>query len=176
MIGKLLSFVRTEVDDAHVSDVKVDPGGGDNRTAQHFACPGDDSHPLAGDYVATAPSTGRGNEHVTGYIDPSNEPQAGPGEKRIYARDGDGAIVMVVWLKADGTLELGLDPSDAVAVASRVNERLDAIESKLNSLIGTYTGHTHPAPMGATSAPNPPTEDPLDPGQSTASETVKVQP
>lgn len=104
LISRLLSFVRTEEGDAHVSDAKVDPGGGANVTAHHFACPGDDSHPLPGDYVATSSSPGSGNEHVTGYIDPGNEPQAAAGEKRVYARDGDGAVTAVVWLKNDGTV------------------------------------------------------------------------
>jgi hypothetical protein len=101
-IATVLSFERTEVDDAQVSEVKVDPGGGANVTAQHFAPPGDDSHPLPGDFVATTASPGSGNEHATGYVDPANEPQSGPGEKRIYARNGDGAVTAVVWLKSDG--------------------------------------------------------------------------
>lgn len=105
-IAKLLSFVRGEKNGAKVSDVKADPGGGANVTAQHFASPGDDSHPLPGDYVAMAGARGTGRENAVGYIDPTNEPKAGPGEKRIYARDENGAVVVEVWLKNDGTATL----------------------------------------------------------------------
>ncbi len=175
LIAKLLSFVRTKADGAHVSDVKIDPGGEANLTAQHFACPGDDSHPLPGDYVASSPSTGSGTEQITGYIDPANAGQAGPGEKRIYSRDSSGTVVAVVWLRDDGTIEIGLDPTDAAAVASIVDARLDALESKLNGLITKYNTHVHPATMGSTS-PTATQETGLSPGSSTASATVKVQP
>lgn len=104
-IAKLLSFVRAKVDGkAHVTDVKADPGGGANVTAHHFAPPGDDSHPLPGDFVALAESPGSGNMHATGYIDPANEPKAEAGGKRIYSRDANGKVVAEAWLKADGTI------------------------------------------------------------------------
>lgn len=102
-IAKLLSFARSEVNGAKVSDVKVDPGGGANVTAQHFASPGDDSHPLPGDYVALTGVTGTGRANALGYLDPTNERKALPGDKRIYARDEDGATVVEVWLQNDGT-------------------------------------------------------------------------
>lgn len=102
-IAKLLSFVRGEANGSKVSDVKADPGGGANLTAQHFADPGDDSHPLPGDYVAMGGAAGTGRVNAVGYLDPKNEQKAQAGEKRIYARDGNGDSVVEVWLKADGT-------------------------------------------------------------------------
>jgi hypothetical protein len=51
LIAKLLSFVRVERNGAKINDVKVDPGGGPNITAEHFAPIGDDAHPLPGDFV-----------------------------------------------------------------------------------------------------------------------------
>lgn len=103
VIGKILSFVRVSRNGANVSDVKLDPGGGPVVTAEHFSTPGDDSHPLPGDYVraATVPQSGRFAS--TGYVDPGNQQKAQPGEKRIYARDDNGAQVVEVWLKNDGT-------------------------------------------------------------------------
>jgi len=102
-IAKLLSFVRSLAGDAKVSDVKVNPGGGANVTAQHFSTPGDDSHPMPGDYVATVPVQRTGSEVAVGYLDPLNEPKALSGDKRIYARDADGVVIVEVWLKNDGT-------------------------------------------------------------------------
>lgn len=101
-IAKLLSFVRSVAGGAQVSDVKVDPGGLANVTAQHFADPGDDSHPLPGDYVVVVKAAGTGRVNSVGYLDPKNEQKAGPGEKRIYARDSGGERVVEVWLKATG--------------------------------------------------------------------------
>lgn len=106
-IAKLLSFVRGESHGAQVSDVKADPGGGANVTAQHFASPGDDAHPLPGDYVALEGAVGTGRANAVGYLDPRNEQKAGPGDKRVYARDADtGATVAELWLKSDGTATL----------------------------------------------------------------------
>lgn len=90
--------------ESKVSDVKVDPGGGANITAQHFAPTGDDAHPLPDDYAATMSVPRTGSEVAIGYIDPKNEQKAQPGDKRIYARDPeDGSTVVEVWLKNDGT-------------------------------------------------------------------------
>lgn len=103
-IGKLLSFVRAVRNGAQVNDVKLDPGGGPLITAEHFSSPGDDSHPLPGDYVRVGDVPQSGREAVTGYVDPANAHKAQPGEKRLYARDEDGAEVAEVWLKNDGTV------------------------------------------------------------------------
>ena len=103
-IARLLSFVRLTRNDVKVSDVKVNPGGGPNITAEHFADAGDDAHPLITDYVALNTDSGSGRETAIGYLDPLNEPKAQPGDKRIYGRDAEsGAVVVEVWLKNDGT-------------------------------------------------------------------------
>lgn len=102
-ITRILSFVRALANGAKVSDVKTDPGGGANITAQHFAPPGDDSHPLPDDYAATMPVTRSGSEVAVGYLDPKNEQKAQLGDKRIYARDPeDGSTIVEVWLKNTG--------------------------------------------------------------------------
>ena len=103
-IATILSFVRAVANGAKVSDVKVDPGGGAIITAQHFSAPGDDSHPLTTDYVATLDVERTGSEAAVGYVDPLNTPKALEGDKRIYARDpSDGSVIVEVWLKNDGT-------------------------------------------------------------------------
>lgn len=103
-IGKLLSFTRVVRDGGNVSDVKVDPGGGANITGEHFADPGDDSHPLPQDYPISVPLEREGVFPVVGYTDPSNTPKALPGEKRIYGRDENGTVIGEVWIKNDGTV------------------------------------------------------------------------
>lgn len=102
-IGKLLSFTRVPDGDAKYSDAKVDSGGGANIEGEHFSAPGEDAYPLSADYVVTVEVQRSGGEVVVGYIDPKNDSKAAAGEKRIYARDGDGASIVEVWLKNDGT-------------------------------------------------------------------------
>ena len=103
-IGKVLSFLRLEANGAKVSDVKLDEGGGDNRTARHFAPAGDDSFPLVTDYTVQGNTPGEGSKAVLGYADPINTPKALEGDKLIIGRDpATGLEVVEVWLKSDGT-------------------------------------------------------------------------
>ena len=110
LIGLVLSFVRVSRNAVTISDVKTDPGGGPNITPEHFSAPGDDSHPLPGDYVYAGPTPQRGKYAAIGYMDPTNTPTAQPGDKRIYGRDSDsGAEVVQVWLQNDGTAIISND-------------------------------------------------------------------
>lgn len=105
-IGKLLQFMRLTRRGAELSESKINTGGGALTTAEHFAPPGDDSHPLPGDWTLSVGVQGSGRESVAGYIDPSNESKAATGEKRIYARGADGGQVAELWLKATGEATL----------------------------------------------------------------------
>lgn len=105
-LGKLLSFIRGDRNSAKVSDVKLNPGGGPNVTAEHFSAPGDDAHPLPGDYVVGVPIQRSGGSAVVGYLDPKNDQKAAAGDKRIYARNSAGASIVELWLKNDGTAVL----------------------------------------------------------------------
>jgi len=49
---------------------------------------------------------GTGKESIVGYADTINEPKALAGDKRIYARDSSGAVVVEVWLKNTGEAEI----------------------------------------------------------------------
>ena len=101
-LARLLSFIPLERNGAKVSDAKVDTGGGANITAQHSAPPGDDSQPLPKDTVILSKDTGTGRETAIGYIDTKSSQKAQAGEKRIYARDADGAEIAEVWIKNSG--------------------------------------------------------------------------
>ena len=165
-IAKLLSFVRVTRNDAKISDVKIDPGGGSNITAEHFAPAGDDSFPLKTDYVVTNDIPRAGGEAVVGYVDPINTPKANKGDKRIYARDANtGAAVIELWLKndgsgilsnANGSLEL---QANGDFLINGVKIDAAGIVTILNSLIlagKEIAGHDHPAgtPPGDTGPNN----------------------
>lgn len=95
---------------ARVSDVKFDPGGGNNITSEHFSDPGDDSYPMPGiDYAIAVDAQRKGSAAIVGYADPTNIPKALIGDKRIYARDVNGDSVAEVWLKSDGSIVISND-------------------------------------------------------------------
>lgn len=151
--GKVVEFIRVSDPDAFVSDVRFDAGGGDLLTGQHGAPPGEDSHPLETDHVLAVPLDGEGRWIVLGYIDPSNEPQASEGEKRLYARDANGNIVGVLWLKNSGRAELTgdnvhLGDAPAPAKISRddhVQSELTRLQNELIALKVWLDEHVHSA-------------------------------
>lgn len=157
LIGRILSFVRAERNGARISDVKTDPGGGPNVTAEHFGPPGDDGRPLPGDYVYGAPSPQRGRYAAVGYADPVSEPKAQPGEKRIYARNADGEVVAELWLKNDGAIEginangqFALEAGGAfVANGATMTTDGDVVTSDGISL----RAHVHVGNLGANTSP-----------------------
>lgn len=106
-IAKVISFAReVRRQSANVNVVRGDPGAGANATMEHFSASGDDSPPLAGDYVAGLPLQRSGGLAAVGVADPRNAGVAEPGEKRIYARDTSGAVVAEIYIEADGTITL----------------------------------------------------------------------
>ena len=100
----VLDVEVTERDGEKFYDIKVNPGPLDNVTAENLAPAGDDSPPLAGDYALLVESSGEGREVVAGYADTKNAKKSARGDKRVYARDSDGAQIAEVWIKNDGTI------------------------------------------------------------------------
>lgn len=103
VIGKLLSFARTTRDNAKQADIKIATSG-DTLTAQYVQGAGDDAVPLPGDYPLCVRIERAGRIVVVGFVEPDATQAAQAGERRMYARDGDRAEVVQIWLKNDGTL------------------------------------------------------------------------
>ena len=103
-LASVVEFLRHEDQGTPTPEVKCDPGDGDPSTVGHFAPPGVDAQPLAGDVAYLGEDVGRGVEQALAYQDPKNAGIAGPGEHRIYSRSSDGAIVAELWLMADGSI------------------------------------------------------------------------
>lgn len=104
-IATVLDAIRTQHGAAEVLSVTFDRGA-NILTGDSFGPCGDDSPPLPTDLALTHDGPRAGSANVGGYADPLNEGEAAGGEKRIYARDADGAIVGTVWLKGDGDIEI----------------------------------------------------------------------
>lgn len=114
-------------------DVKVSRGNEHNATARHFSSPGEDSHPLPGDYCALSSAAGTGRQTAVGYLDKINPPKSAPGEKRIYARDADGNVVCELWLKNIGEINISSIASGADVVINGVRIPADGSDVILPS-------------------------------------------
>lgn len=107
--GRVAEVLGTEdVDDegGHAAQVKADPGGGANLTADRYGPPGFDGAPLPGDTVRTIGGPGAGQEDAVGFADTKNPRVSKPGEGRVYARRSDGTPVAALYAKLDGSIEI----------------------------------------------------------------------
>ena len=155
-IAAIVEWARETLEDGvEIVMVKIDPGGGRNTRAQHFADPGDDSRPLLSDFVATTDSAGSGAEHVTGYHDVKAPGMAGPGEKFTYARDAGGTLVAFIWQKSTGEIVIEnaaggavvLEPGGDFVADNEITAQKGAATS-----VGLST-HLHLTAMGPSKPP-----------------------
>lgn len=109
-------------------DIKVKQFGA--KTADECAPFGDDGNPLKGMVAIYADTSESGDSVIIGYI---NENQiAAPGEKRFYSLKPDGSLSISVWLKNNGSMEIGGNTDNMVRYA-KLNAGLQAAMTKLNA-------------------------------------------
>lgn len=137
-LGKVLQAIKETKRDVTVRVIKATMRAGENVLAELFGPAGDDSPPLPDDMGFFANNSQTGGRSCLGFIDQVNEPQALPGERRLYARDSSGNPVVVVWLKGDGTLELNGDADNAV--------RFSKLKVAFDKLLDDFNNHTHSVP------------------------------
>lgn len=114
---------------------------------------GDDSQPINGADVVQAETA---NDEVTLIIGVVQQNQkARPGEKRIFATDEDGKVVIDIWLKNDGTGEFA-GTGDFLARFNELKSGFDQLKSDHNDLIQAFNSHMHAtAASGPPSTPTP---------------------
>lgn len=132
-IGEILEVIRTTSDaGAEQTDVKIDLGGGNVVTAILYQNPGEDSHPLAGEFALCVESVGRGGWAMIAAMDPRLVATAMAGERIVASRTALGALAAKVHLKADGTTEI--NGADFVAMAALVDSEISKLNSDITSL------------------------------------------
>lgn len=166
-LGEVISSARTTVDGSQAPEVTVDRGGDEIVTAHHFSAPGDDGPPLPGDLAYLGDDEGAGAAQAVGFQDPATPGKAAPGERRLYARSGPGAVAIELWLKADGSLVatglaggvLALGPDGSGRVGNALGEL--AVDAAGNVTWKTPLGtngaatHSHSTPFGPSGPPIP---------------------
>lgn len=181
LVGTVLEFLRTIVDDVPITDVKLDEGGEDTSTAELYQPAGFDSNPLLDDLVVAMRVPGKDRFVVVGYLDPVNEPTTEAGETRLYSRDADGNVVATVLLNIDGFVNLGIDdPENFIPRDDRLQAQLDEIKANIDDLQLAHDSHIHTTTatvgagpgLGVISAPTVTTTETYDVGD-TATDKVK---
>lgn len=116
------------------------------KTADECSPFGDDSNPVEGMDAIFCETEVGGEPIIIGYI--QKERLAKPGEKRIYSLDEDGFPATDIFLKNDGTIEVGGSDDNFVSYrplnqelesyASKLTSELTKIQTAITSLGGTY--------------------------------------
>ncbi len=101
-IGRVVAWAARTIG----GDTTNNPGGGALLRSTHAVPPGFDAAPLAEDFVVSVDIQGTGRTAAVGYVDGENAPAATPGEARVYARTANGAVVVSLFLRADGSATL----------------------------------------------------------------------
>lgn len=123
--------------------IKVQRYGLDDIQEANESAPfGDDSNPVKGMVAIYSPTSQRGEMVIIGYINKNR--LADIGEKRIFSTDSAGDLSTYIWLKNDGTMEIGGD-TDFMVRYSELASGFNTLRGDLNDLITKYNTHIHPA-------------------------------
>lgn len=123
--------------------IKVQRYGLDDIQEVNESAPfGDDANPIKGMTAIYAATSQRGEMVIIGYINKNR--LADVGEKRIFSTDSGGDLSTYIWLKNDGTMQLGGVVDNAVryiplnaglqAEAVKIGTNLNAILVNLTAL------------------------------------------
>jgi hypothetical protein len=112
---------------------------------------GDDSCPPNGIKGVKIRTTTDSIHVVVGYFNRNNKAKAG--EKRLFSVDENGEESTFIYLKNDGTFEIGTSDGFQLKYDS-VNKRLSTNKDIYYELTGiSLANHTHTAPGGVTGTP-----------------------
>jgi hypothetical protein len=152
----MLNFVKTistEVDSLQRRITKfLRYGKTDVQTSQQVAPHGIDSNPVKDMMAIYSQTEEKGKTVIVGYI--NRNVLAAVGENRLYSTDSSGELSTSIWLKADGTIELGGSAKHLVRF-EELKTGFDQLKSDFNAFITAYNSHMHPT--AGTGAPSPPT-------------------
>lgn len=144
---KVLKVTQTSFDKLKRLVVKAWNGKSDVRTALEATPYGIDSRPVKDMITMYLRSELDGSEYILGYLNKNR--LADIGETRLFSTDADGGLKFYVWLKKDGTLQLGGSAHNLVRYAplntalqsevTAINAEFTKIATALNALIpGIY--------------------------------------
>ena len=79
---------------------------------------------------------------VVGYINLGQLESLTEGESRLYSTDPDGALSIAIYLRGDGTMEVGGD-TDFMVRYNALETAFNELKADFNALVGEYNAHVH---------------------------------
>lgn len=135
----------------------------DVQTAFQLLPPGDDAQPLENEDVIIGDTVNDETVVIHGVIQQNQK--AGPGEKRIFARNEQGEVVIDIYLRSNGDGEIG-GTGDFMVRYNELETAFNELNEKFNALVTAFNSHVH-----ATAAVGPPVAPSPIPNQIPASES-----
>jgi len=153
---QLIKIISTEVDKVNRRLAKfLRFGLKDTQTALQAAPAGVDASPIKDMVAVYAPTSEKGETVVVGYINKNQ--LAGPGEYRTFSQNASGEVQFYIWLKADGTAELGGNTKH-LARYEEIEEAVNNLKTALNDQIQKWNAFTAAyLPGGPSTVGTPPT-------------------
>lgn len=150
---QLTRVISTELNDLGRRLIKVlRYGKSDVQTPLQALPHGIDSNPVKDWLAVYSETTEKGKPVIIGYINPDQLAEVGG--TRLYSTDSDGAVQFAIYLRADGTCEVGGDTDNMVRY-SELETAFNELRDDFNNFVNlTYNLHQHPtAAIGAPSNP-----------------------
>ncbi len=165
---QLVTVISNEVDALFQRIIKFRRfGKSDVQTSPQVAPYGTDSNPIKDMIAVYSATSEKGETVIIGYLNKNQ--LADIGEHRTFSTDEDGNVQFFVWLKNDGTLQLGGD-SKHLARFEELKSGFDQLKDDLNDMKNKWNAFTLAYVQGGpSSVGTPPTLAGQDSQVSTAS-------
>lgn len=137
-----VKVISSELDNVKRRLVKIlRQGRSDVRTSLEASPHGIDSVPVK-DLIAIYSETGHdGDTVIIGYLNKNR--LADVGENRLFSTNANGTLSTFIWLKNDGTMQVGGN-TDFMVRFSELETGFNQLKSDFNSLVTTFNTHVHP--------------------------------
>ena len=137
----ITKVISTSFDDLQRRIIKVlRKGKSDVQTPMESAPFGIDSNPIKDMIAVYGQTEEKGKTVIIGYIDKNK--LAASGETRLYSIDNNGNLKTYVWLKNDGTMEIGGNTKHMVRY-EELQTAFNQLKQDLNTFITIFNSHTH---------------------------------
>lgn len=125
-------------------------GNIDVRSAFQATPFGIDSSPIKGMSAIYSDTATSGKTVIIGYINKNQ--LAADGETRLFSLDSTGALKAYLWIKANGTIEIGGSTKNMVRF-QELESGFNALKTSLNNFITVFNAHVHSAHGTPTATP-----------------------
>ncbi|MCK4521530.1 MAG: hypothetical protein KAU20_03070, partial [Nanoarchaeota archaeon] len=102
---------------------------------------GIDSSPVEDLIAVYSPTQQNGRDVILGYL--CRNALADVGELRLFSTDSNGVEKNYIWLKNNGSIELGGDADNAVRY-SKLEKAFNELKDDHNNLASSFVSHVHP--------------------------------